>query len=863
MAIERAALRAVGRALRRLRPRSRSGVVTGVTAAGTVAAMSLTLLGLSAADNAVANYDVSSWLWSTMKGEVARVNGLTGRIDTRLDVRGGAGHAMQVTQTDRLLLLRDRSTGLVSALDLATLRATATTPTTAGLGVTVALRDDAAFVVDTVQGLVRQLDPRTLQGVGEPVRFPPGITGGVFDGDGRLWVGVPTEGTVAAVTAGDPAGGAAGPVRVRTAAVAEPQHDLAVAALDDGVAVLDRTAARLTTMRGDRTHTAELPGAGGGLLPGRVVGGEVPVTLPDRRQVLVVGTGGDVRALDVPGAGVLEQPAVAWSGRFYCADGAGSVRVIDGAGRSADSIRLPGGGGALELEVRENRLFINAPGSSAARVVDDRHGVRAVDKYADGVLGGDPPPAPPPPPRPRVGPPGAPFGVFATAGKAQARISWRGAPEHGSPITRYVVTGADRTFTVGARQRQVTVPGLTNGRTYRFSVHAVNAKGAGPPTRSNPVVPTADVPAAPTAVTAVPKPDGTVHVSWPRANGLGRRIIRYQVTATSEGESTAAGTSKGTALVVRELEYGRAYAFTVVAVNDRGAGSVPSPVSESVTPFTAPGKPVGLKAVTATDKAGTVRVSWQPAPENGRPVDRYLLVANGRTSEAERAGTVDIGGFGAGESVTVQVRARNAAGPGAPAAARARTVPKPAMTAVRTTTTYSTMTVALRATDAARCEISVNGGKRSRFRCTGDTIKNLTPDTGYAYTAYAVNAAGEASDKGSGTTRRLDGRVSCTDDNGPDRGYCGRGIGVYSGVRQQEAEAVGTARAGQTYKAFCKRKGSDGDQSSGAVLDATTYNNKKRSDMWVQITFGGKQRYIPFIWLNLANGDKINDLPNC
>nr|WP_229789936.1 fibronectin type III domain-containing protein [Pilimelia terevasa] len=851
------------RRVRAWRPRSRGGLVTAVTAASAVVAMGATLLGLSAADNAVANYDASSWLWSTVKGEVARVNGVTARIDTRLDVRGSAQHAVQVTQTDRLLLLRDRSTGLVSALDLATLRATATTPTSAGLGVTVALHGESAFIVDTVQGLVRQLDPRTLQGVGEPVRFPPGITGGVFDGRGRLWVGVPTEGTVAALTAGDPARAGAGPATVRTVPVADAQHDLAVAALDDGAAVLDRTDGTLTSLRGERTAKARLDLAGPGLLPGRVVGDQIPVTVPDQRQVVVVGVGGGTRTLTVPGTGALAQPAVAWAGRFYCADGAGGVRVLDGAGGAAETIRLPAGSGPLELEVRENRLFINAPASAAAHVVDDRHAVRPVDKYADGVLGGDPPPDPPPPPKPRIGPPGAPPGVLATAGRAQARISWRGAAENGSPIVRYVVVGAGRQLTVGARQRQVVVPGLTNGETYRFSVHAVNGRGAGPATRSNPVVPTADVPAAPTAVTARARPDGTVQVSWPRADGLGRRILRYQVTAATDGASSVVGTSRSTSLAVRDLEYGRAYAFTVVAVNDRGAGSVPSPVSESVTPFTRPGPPAGLQVVTAADKAGTVRVSWQAAADNGRPVRSYAVVANGRRTAAPQPGTVDIGGFGTGQAVTVKVSAVNDAGEGAAATARARTVPRPSVTALKSTAGYSTLAVPLRAADAARCEISLNGGRRTRFDCKGDTVRELTPDTVYRYVVYAVNAAGEAADKGEARTKRLDGRVACDDRNGPDRGYCNRGIGVYSGARQQGSEGVGTARAGQTYRAFCRRRGSDGDQSDGAVLDATKYNRNKRSDMWVQITFEDKQRYIPFIWLNLTNGDKINDLPNC
>ena len=40
------------------------------------------------------------------------------------------------------------------------------------------------------------------------------------------------------------------------------------------------------------------------------------------------------------------------------------------------------------------------------------------------------------------------------------------------------------------------------------------------------------------------------------------------------------------------------------------------------------------------------------------------------------------------------------------------------------------------------------------------------------------------------------------------------------------------------------------------------YNNHKRSTWWMQINYSG-QNYIPWAWLNLDNGDDINDLPTC
>ncbi|MER7009395.1 hypothetical protein ABT297_40990, partial [Dactylosporangium sp. NPDC000555] len=401
-----------------LRSRKSGGLVTLGTIVALVSVLGLTLLGTGAANQAVASFDVSAWLWSSDKGELARVNGVTGKVDTRTKITDAQGHTMQVSQSDRFVILRDLNTGKISVLDLSSLSIGATTQSMPGLGVTVAVHDDTAFVVDTVQGQVRQLDPATLLPVGEILSFPPGISGGAFDGGGRLWLLVPSEGTVVAIEpapakkaspSGGQGGGSAGtPVKVKTVGVADPSHDLTLSILDSGVAVLDKTATTLTTLRGDAVKKVPLHLEGESAMPGRTVGGDVPVTVVDGSRVYVVNNG-KVRDFAVPGDSPKLQPCVAWSGRLYCADDAtGTVYVLDAQGKALEPIRIRAGGKPLEIEVREDRMFINAPGGSTARVVDSKNHVTTVDKYANDVLGGDAPPVPPPPPatKPPVGPPG-------------------------------------------------------------------------------------------------------------------------------------------------------------------------------------------------------------------------------------------------------------------------------------------------------------------------------------------------------------------------------------------------------------------------------------------------------------------------
>ncbi|NES26987.1 hypothetical protein GCE86_15110 [Micromonospora terminaliae] len=860
----------------RPRSRMRGGLVTIGTVAALLAAMGLTVLGLGAADNAVANYDASSWLWSTSRSELARVNGVTARVDTRMEVPGGRRHQMQVAQTDRLLILRDLNTGQVSSLDLATLQITATTPTAPGLGVSVALHEDSAFVVDAVQGIVRQLDPRSLTPVGEPVRYPPGITGGAFDGTGKLWIAVPSEGTVSAVTAaelpatpGDAPSGGLSPKRVETYEVAEPAHELVVSTLDDGVAVLDRTSASLVSVRAGRTQRANLTMTAPGSLPTRTTGPQVPVTVSGERKVHVVRDAAEVHRFTVPGAGGELSPAVAWAGRFYCADETtGTVYSFDANGQLVDTIKGSGRPGPMELEVRENHLFINPPNSSTAQVVDDRNQVREVNKYANDVLGGDPPPvAPPPPPpkKPKVGKPGAPRAVTAAAGNASARVSWQAAASNGAEITRYVVEGGGQRHEVGANQRALEITGLTNGETYTFSVHAVNAKGDGPARRSNPVTPTAAVPDPPASVTAEARPDGTVLVKWPAANGQGNTVTKYAVTASSAGATAPAGESPKTELVIPagQLEYGTQYAFTVTAVSDKGAGSKASPVSNTVVPFTAPAAPTELQASTVADQPGTIAVQWAPAVENGRPVTKYVVEAAGKTTEVTDVRTT-IGGLGDGQNVTVKVKAVNEAGPGAEASTTARTVAAPRVTVTGSSADATSVTVTF-TVDAgggrATCSATVPGETPATGSCSSLRVTGLTPGTAYTVTVTASNAAGKGTATRAQSTDALYGIATCN--NGPDgdqRTYCnaevdGRnGNEIFSVPQQLNSKQVGWAKPGSRLKAYCKKQGEN--------VDAWIYNNQKQSTWWVQVEYSGRN-YIPWAWLNLEGGDNINLLPTC
>jgi hypothetical protein len=837
----------------------KGSIITLTTVIALLLATALTVLGIGATDNAVANYDASSWLWSSSRGEVDRVNGVTARVDTRFKVKDAQNHEIQISQTDRYLILRDLDTGQVSALDLTTLQINAVLPTTPGLGVSVALHGETAFVIDAVQGQVRQLDPRTLAPTGDAIALPNGIAPGGFDGKGALWIAVPTEGTVVAIAPGT---NGASPKVLRTVTVADPGHDLVLSTLDEGVAVLDTTKQALVAVRGDKIETTPVATDAPAILPARTGGTLVPITVVEERKVIVVG-GKKAVQFKVPGMGTLSA-AVSFAGHIYCSDPTtGIVYEFDGTGKQVNQIRISSAGGALELEVRENHLFINAPDGSTARVIDEKHVVKEVNKYEDGVLGADPPPPPPPAPQPKPvkAVPGKPQNVTASAGDGSAVVTWRKAADNGSAITKYVIEGGPQPITVGAKQRSVEIKGLTNAKPYQFTMYAANSVGAGPKATSPVVTPTADVPDAPVSATAEANPDGTIDVAWPAANGQGRKIISYTVTSVTGGVQAPVGSVTDTTMTIAKgsLTYGTQYAFTVVAINDKNAGSPPSPVSNTVVPFTTPGAPRNVSAATVTDQRGSIRVTWQTAEDNGRKIGKYVVDAGAGPRDVTGT-SVTLNGFADDAAVQVAVHAVNEAGDGPDAKASARTIGVPTVTVVGDSADYTTVSVTFTPNNkggVATCQLQISGGGSASAGCGTAPItlavSGLWPNNVYDYAVSITTAAGTAQAAGTRPTNQLRFTVICPNNSS---GYCNGGVYAYQTPSQQDInQAVNPSlRKGATGIPKC--------HTAGDMVDARPWG-AKQTNQWLKFSYGGRDVYFPWAWAQLDGGDNLGLIPGC
>jgi hypothetical protein len=847
-----------------------------------VGALVATLLGTGAFSRDSELQDESLWLWTTPAGEIARVNGLTAATDVRFPLTDAAGNEVQIVQTDSHLLLREITSGKVSAIDLSTLELTGEAETAPGEGVRLALADEGAFIIDQTQGLVNQVDPSSLTAIGDPLQFPAGLTGGAFDSAGKLWIGVPREGTIVQIEPKE-----AGARTVATEVVAEPRQELALTVLGDGVAVLNSTAQKMTTIRADgrRSETdVELvgPAETAESSPGTIAS----VTVTDPPSIVTVNDNESKHfSIDAAPSNLLGA-SVEFHQRIYVPDGAsGLVWVYDLDGKELDRIEIDAGGGPVELYHTGDTLFANAVNTNAAVVVSSDGNARQAEKDRDDILGGNAPPEDEEEngdegdedgsdeSAPEIGPPGAVTNLRGTVGDGLINLSWDAAPNNGSALTKYTIEGAGQTWEIAPDQRVLEIGDLENGTPYTFNVTAHNAEGQGDTATSPSITPSAEVPDPVGSVEATANNDGTVTVKWDEANGQGNDVSGYQVEAIASGKQVVVGQSDSTTFTVPEgtLDYGTQYAFQVTTLAGAAASS-PSAPSNSVTPFNVPDAPTELLAETASDAAGSIDVSWQAPSNNGRPIEKYIVRAGDQTKEVANAASVRMDGFADGEQVTVSVTAVNEAGESEPATTTSNTMVAPQITLTGNSSTTSQMTLDFTFDDGggdATCKLfrSTNTAAEVTEPCDG----SITSDQHYASTDHDLrveitNPVGTAkSDTVTVRTQNISGSVyfGCSE---MDTAYCGKpnsqgggadGIAIYD--TPDPSGRQGYANTGDSFTAKCYTTGlniSPRGQESDGYHDY--HPDKNESNIWIYINYGAEDdpSYIPFVWYNLSGEGK-------
>ena len=378
--------------------------------------------------------------------------------------------------------------------------------------------------------------------------------------------------------------------------------------------------------------------------------------------------------------------------------------------------------------------------------------------------------------------PDAPTAVAGVSGNAQVVVSWTAPADNGgSAIIQYQVSyapqGTDNYGTwstataTQSSSTTFTVPGLTNGTSYKFKVAATNAAGDGSYSTSSSAVTAYTTPGAPTAVTGTAG-EGEVALSWsaPTSNGgdsITDYIIQYSSNNGASWTTFSDGTSTSTSETVTGLTNGSSYVFRIAAVNAAGAGAN-STNSAAVVPRTVPDAPFSATATAANEQ---VTLSWSaPVFNGGTAITDYFIEysEDGTTWALFSDGTstlraTAVTGLSNGTPYYFRVYAINSVGMGLPSAPSSPVTPLTSPTAPtisRIDTSNALLTVYFSPGDdggnpITSYQYSTDGGATWQTRTVGSTssplvisalstngTSALANGTTYSVQIRAVNSAG-------------------------------------------------------------------------------------------------------------------------
>lgn len=599
--------------------------VTGYLAVGIVgvlAAVSLVFgTGASSAVPRLAN--IGAWLGSSQKGQVVHANGLSGKVDGRIDMTNAAGHPLKIVQDGNVILVIDEITGQVSRIDPAQLQVTETREYGA-TDIQVVVGSGLAYVVDSAKGSVQQINPTNLDTIGAPVSVRPTPLGqAAIDKNGTLWALAPASGQAVPVSRGR----AGTPVKVGNA------HDQLALTIANGAPLVTdpNTAAAMlvgatgSMFRVNLPSTVSAAATSSGqprvLAPATADGPLVPILAPSSGSLVLVNTATrslSTTSLNSPGHR-FGAPQVLGE-RVYIPDQTtGYLVVYDAANGQFDSqIPVTAHTGALQAFEQDGILWVNDENGPIAVAIDSTGAVHRIGKYATaapggphtsvrlpgpggaqnvpvprpgapaGPVGGSGPARPlpsvvPRPPgtsqRPAAAPPGAPGTPSTTSGNGYIDVSFTpsvgGTPSgyHLEPSPSGVSTQPSQASPNGPFMFHVT--GGSCGIVYTFRVAAVYSGGRVTSAPSAPARPCA-APTTPQNFQATGANHGAA-LSWSAEPG---GQVTYTISYTGATSGTVMAT--GTSAQVTGLTNGGPYNFTLTAAN--AAGSAQATATASLVP---------------------------------------------------------------------------------------------------------------------------------------------------------------------------------------------------------------------------------------------------------------------------------------
>ncbi len=350
--------------------------------------------------------------------------------------------------------------------------------------------------------------------------------------------------------------------------------------------------------------------------------------------------------------------------------------------------------------------------------------------------------------------PGAPQSVSATAGNAQASVSWTAPVSNTPATTSYTVAASqDASKTCTTSGTSCTVTGLTNGTAYSFSVTATNGLGTGAAGVSGSVTPVT-TPGIPTLLSVTPG-NATATLVWmaPASEG-GSAITGYSVQANGNNSIVTGCTALNagaTTCQATGLANDTAYAFAVAASNAQGTGSYSAPQSvtpraPSLAPATQTVNGVLGTAITPTlaltpsNFSGSVTYTAAGLPA-GLYLDGSTGVISGTPTSAQASAATTITGTGASGNATATVNISvSAAAPSAPVGAGAT-----AGNAQATVNWFAPSdNGGASIIDYTVTSAPAGGGCTASAPATTCNVTGLANGTAYRFTVTARNSAGSS-----------------------------------------------------------------------------------------------------------------------
>jgi hypothetical protein len=701
--------------------------LAGALAAVLGAALVLAVTGTREAASALKLLSGDAWLGNAT-GTVSHVRGYSGQVDGQAAVANARDPFTVIQRPDGAYVL-DLKTGRLSRVGSAGLDVAASRPLAGNFSALQVLTSaSSTWILDRSSGVLQQVDPTTLMpdGAQVPLGAPTGTA--TVDGNGDVWVPIPSKAVVDEVSASDHT--------ISSHPLGQPGDLVVVAATSTGVWGIDPQAGQARSLTDPSMAPLSLAQVPAGATP--LVGSS---TASDHIALVEDATLVDI---DTTHPSVSTTTSPTFAGAVSVVLNGNTAYVLNAAAHQLDAVNLSPLQQGLSVDVpqgsdqlvsKDNLVFVNNPDSPQAVVVNANGEVTPITKYVAGNT--SPSPASPlgsaPSPvaaQPAGGPSGPP--TAAGAGPALAPTGSGLAPMATAPIL------------------PIPAPG-------------------GPPGPTAPTVPPPPNPQAPGAptVTAVSATAGALNVTWsPPASTGSSPVTTYKVSALPQGSGQPGSTSTGgntTNATVGNLSGGTTYCAQVQAVNAVGAGPLSvNDGSPTVCARTTADTPGQVATPSAAGGAGQITVSWsQPAlGPYSTPIAGYALSATpssggSAVTKTAAASPATITGLAAGTTYDVRVQAVNQTGNKGPVSppAAATTDGPPGSFSV-TAKAYANEL------DVSWSGASANNGQSVSYSATlgGSTqtsnpakFTGLTAGTSYTATVTATSAGGSSKASASGT----------------------------------------------------------------------------------------------------------------